>query len=149
VRRRDSPDRRLAAEHVFGQSGGRARAAWDVTMYARVHCKRPQGRCGRHAAREFRASLSQWKSPVSSPVDNDLADALRRAEAAESEARSGRGVISYVSAELARGRTAGGFSSYGARLYAEGVEDRRRREQQARPTLVSPRGRKQGRPNQG
>jgi len=84
VRRRDSPDRRLAAEHVFGQSGGRARAAWDVTMYARVHCKRPQGRCGRHAAREFRASLSQWKSPVSSPVDNDLADALRRAEAAES-----------------------------------------------------------------
>ena len=59
-----------------------------------------------------------------------------RAEAKEADARSGRGGISFVSAELTRGRTAQGFGSYGARLYAEGVEERRRREQLARQLTI-------------
>ncbi|KAK9832637.1 hypothetical protein WJX81_006000 [Elliptochloris bilobata] len=54
-----------------------------------------------------------------------------REEAREADAQSGRGGMTFVSAELTRGRTAQGFGSYGALLYAEGVEDRRRREQLA------------------
>ena len=70
--------------------------------------------------------------------------AARRSEAKDAEAQTGKGGISYVSAGLMRGRTAQGFSSYGARLYAEGVEDRRRREHLVRCPCPAQSGRPLG-----